>query len=368
MRLLLSGIAALALIAAGAAAQGQGNGQGGNSNRPSASTQDNRGNANRGGGNSDRGGGNADRGPQVVSQARDPGPRDRGNSNGNRANNDRGPPVAAQSRDSGPPDRGNGGGNSQGNQNRNGNDRNQAAGRQADSSGNAANRGNGNAGGNQERRFPDARVASNAGNSGRFLDYDRRGLIDGCPPGLAKKYNGCMPPGQLKNQSGYRYSQYRPEWWGLSALGLTGSDYYYDDGYLVRLGRDGRIGGYIPLLGGALSIGNPWPSYYQPVVVPRYYTQYYGLGPDPSYRYANNVFYRVDPETAAITSIAAMLTGDNITVGQPMPAGYQVYNVPYGYRDRYYDTPNAYYRYSDGYIYQVDPETRLVAAAIELLL
>jgi len=44
-----------------------------------------------------------------------------------------------------------------------------------------------------------------------------------------------------------------------------------------------------------------------------------------------------------------------------------VYNVPYGYRDQYYDTPDALYRYSDGYVYQVDPETRLIAAAIELL-
>ena len=51
-----------------------------------------------------------------------------------------------------------------------------------------------------------------------------------------------------------------------------------------------------------------------------------------------------------------------------MPRGYDVYNVPYTYRDRYYDTPDNMYRYSDGYVYRVDPETRLVAAAIELLI
>ena len=50
-----------------------------------------------------------------------------------------------------------------------------------------------------------------------------------------------------------------------------------------------------------------------------------------------------------------------------MPVGYDVYNVPYAYRDRYYDTPDAWYRYSDGYIYEVDPETQLIAAVIELL-
>ena len=50
-----------------------------------------------------------------------------------------------------------------------------------------------------------------------------------------------------------------------------------------------------------------------------------------------------------------------------MPAGYDVYNVPYQYRDRYVDTAQSQYRYSDGYVYQVDPTTRLVQAAIQLL-
>jgi hypothetical protein len=50
-----------------------------------------------------------------------------------------------------------------------------------------------------------------------------------------------------------------------------------------------------------------------------------------------------------------------------MPRGYDVYNVPSAYRDRYYDTPEANYRYSDGYVYRVDPQTQLVAAAIDLL-
>ena len=29
-----------------------------------------------------------------------------------------------------------------------------------------------------------------------------RGLIAGCPPGLAKKNNGCLPPGQARNEIG----------------------------------------------------------------------------------------------------------------------------------------------------------------------
>jgi len=189
-----------------------------------------------------------------------------------------------------------------------------------------------------------------------------RGLIDGCPPGLAKRSPRCVPPGQVRTNA-LRWD--RPDFWGLARLG-DGS-YFYDDGYLVRYAPSGGILGYMPLLGGALSIGNAWPSYYEPVALPDYYERYYGLGPYQSYRYADDVVYRVDPETAAITSIAALLTGDRFAVGQPMPPGYDVYNVPPSYRDRYVDGPDALYRYSDGYIYQADPRTRLIGAAIELL-
>jgi hypothetical protein len=42
--------------------------------------------------------------------------------------------------------------------------------------------------------------------------------------------------------------------------------------------------------------------------------------------------------------------------------------VPYAYRATYYDTPNAWYRYNNGYIYQVDPTTRLVTAIVASLL
>ena len=62
-----------------------------------------------------------------------------------------------------------------------------------------------------------------------------------------------------------------------------------------------------------------------------------------------------------ITSVAALMS-PGFTVGQPLPMGYDVYNVPYAYRATYYDTPNAWYRYNNGYIYQVDPMTQLVTA------
>jgi hypothetical protein len=67
-----------------------------------------------------------------------------------------------------------------------------------------------------------------------------------------------------------------------------------------------------------------------------------------------------------IDSIVSLLAGP-FAVGSPLPAGYDVYNVPNGYRDRYADGPDAWYRYNDGYIYQVDPTTQIVQAIVQAL-
>ena len=47
--------------------------------------------------------------------------------------------------------------------------------------------------------------------------------------------------------------------------------------------------------------------------------------------------------------------------------GYDTYNVPYQYRAQYYDTPDSWYRYGNGNIYQVDPTTRLITAVVAAL-
>ena len=368
MRRLMTAVAAIALMAGAAQAQGNGNGKGGGQGGGGhAAAQGGggkgQGNASRGGGGGhavgapSQGGGHKDHGNAARGQGggndnvrvADNGNRDRGN-----AGNDRGgggmQAVGAPREGGGSKDRGNvGRGNGNAGKDR-GNDHRAVV---------IDDRGHGNPTAVVHHRGRDrdvdiVRVAS-------FGAIPARGIVAGCPPGLAKKNPPCVPPGQVRS----RFRGYdRPDFWGLR---LTDGRYWYDDGYLVRLGPDGRIGGYVPLLGGALAIGNLWPTSYQPVALPVYYESYYGLGPYNAYRYADNVIYRVDPETAAITSIAALLTGDDFAVGQPMPVGYDIYNVPYPYRAQYYDRPDALYRYSDGYVYQVDPETRLIAAAIELL-
>jgi hypothetical protein len=68
-----------------------------------------------------------------------------------------------------------------------------------------------------------------------------------------------------------------------------------------------------------------------------------------------------------VSSLAALTTGQTLGVGQVLPVGYDVYNVPYAYRDRYYDDVRYMYRYADGYIYRVDPQTRLISAVIDAI-
>jgi hypothetical protein len=69
-----------------------------------------------------------------------------------------------------------------------------------------------------------------------FLDSGR-GLVDGCPPGLAKKNNGCLPPGQARQDD--RFDGFGPEWWGLGSLG--DGRYLYNDGHQLRLNGDRRL-------------------------------------------------------------------------------------------------------------------------------
>ena len=208
-----------------------------------------------------------------------------------------------------------------------------------------------------------------------FDDDDRRGLIDGCPPGLAKKDNGCMPPGQFKKMVGTALPL------GLRASLLDGpyrqwyrdnDRYYYrnDGDFIYRVNRDGGLIDALIPYGDRdyyyYPVGMNYPTAYDYYNVPYQYRSYYPQGGDYDYRYGDGAIYRVDPRTNVIQSIVALLAGD-LAVGQPLPTNYGVYNVPLTYRDRYYDTPDAMYRYNDGYIYRADPSTRLVTAVIDAI-
>lgn len=210
------------------------------------------------------------------------------------------------------------------------------------------------------------RVASRQWQDGRYRYDDSRFLIPvstNCPPGLAKKNNGCLPPGQAKKLSAPRSWG---DWYPVRYLG-NDHDWRYGNGYMYRVGSTGLVSGVVPLLGGALFGGQVWPGQYTDYAVPTYYDRFYGFDDRNTYRYAQNAIFEVDPQSQLIQGIAALLTGDQWSVGQPMPAGYDFYNVPPTWRDRYADTPESLYRYSDGYVYEVDPTTQLVRTVIELI-
>lgn len=189
--------------------------------------------------------------------------------------------------------------------------------------------------------------------------------VPGCPPGLAKRNNGCLPPGiarQARDETfGYAY---RPALFGVPLRAVA--DYVLYDGYLIPSGGGGG-GRYLPLLGGALGVGQVWPEAYPSLPLDDWQTDYYGFEDPAAYRYADNVVYQVDPQTSAIEAVVALLSGSDFNLGERMPDGYDVYNVPTAYQDRYADSDEAMYRYDDGRVYEVDPVSMLVQKVIELI-
>ncbi|GAA4008964.1 hypothetical protein GCM10022280_02200 [Sphingomonas swuensis] len=232
----------------------------------------------------------------------------------------------------------------------------------------------------------DVRVADR--NSFRTVQVDRNrdyynspafrttGLVDGCPPGLAAKNNGCLPPGQAKKYVGAAV----PAFLGTALLPPLyqswypdNDDYYYRtyDDYVYRIDRDRNyVDGFFPMYNdysGSYYVGAAYPQdylgYYN---VPAQYQPWYADNNDYYYRYGDGAIYQVDRQGGVIESIVSLLAGD-FGVGQPLPTGYDVYNVPYDYRDQYADTQDNWYRYNDGNIYEVDPTTRIVQAIVETL-
>ena len=202
--------------------------------------------------------------------------------------------------------------------------------------------------------------------NGRYTRRDPG--FQGCPPGLATKDNGCLPPGQARKLSGFAARDAR--WFRYSDWFNTnrGDDWRIDRGYAYRVDpRTNLVVSSLPLLGGALFGGNGWPQSYTSYAVPPYYDRFYGQNGAYDYRYADGAVFAVNPQTQVIQSVAGLLTGDNWAIGSPMPLGYDLYNVPYGYRSQYADSASSWYRYNDGYVYRVDPTTQLVSELIELV-
>lgn len=221
-----------------------------------------------------------------------------------------------------------------------------------------------------ERRFDDR------GFEERRFDEATRLAGAGCPPGLAKKHNGCLPPGQAKKRLALG-SRIERSWFDGSSLPRAYRGFYadndaysyrYDDnGYIYRVdNRSSLISGIIPLLGGGFNVGQPLPAGYDAYNVPYQYRDLYRDNDDRLYRYGDNAIYGVDPQTGIVESIVALLAG-NMNVGQQLPTGYDAYNLPYDYRDDYVDNDDYLYRYADGNIYQVDAKTQIIQAIVDMI-
>ena len=165
-------------------------------------------------------------------------------------------------------------------------------------------------------------------------------------------------------------ASYVPDYYGMSSFypdyGDVCNRYYYGVVYQVDC-YSGMVENVVPVYAAGYGVGQLLPAAYDYYNVPVQYRSVYYDTPDYNYWYAPGAIYQYDPRSSMITSVAALLS-PGFTVGQPLPVGYGVYNVPYAYRATYYDTPTAMYRYNNGYIYQVDPTTMLVTAIVASLL
>ena len=213
---------------------------------------------------------------------------------------------------------------------------------------------------------------------GYLYQVDRgSNLIAALLPLLA---GGYMPGSYLPNTY---MNSYVPNYWGLNSFypssysgygnGYGGYDYdnlcnRYANGVVYRVDcMTGYVYDVIPTYAGGYGVGQLLPTDYSYYNVPYQYRSMYYDTSDYGYWYAPGAIYQYDTGSSMITSVAALLS-PGFSIGQQLPMGYSTYNVPYAYRSTYYDTPNAWYRYNNGYIYQVDPTTQLVSAIVASIL
>jgi hypothetical protein len=189
-------------------------------------------------------------------------------------------------------------------------------------------------------------------------------IIDWVLPMLA----GGFLPGQYLPSS--YMNSYMPSYYGFNSFYPDYGNDCHRYGYGVVYETDcytGLVEDVIPLYAGGYGVGQLLPSSYSYYNVPMQYRGLYYDTPNTGYWYGPGAIYQYDRDTAMISSVAALLS-PGFSVGQQLPLGYNMYNVPLAYRSTYYDTPNAWYRYNNGYIYQVDPSTMLVTALVASIL
>jgi hypothetical protein len=128
----------------------------------------------------------------------------------------------------------------------------------------------------------------------------------------------------------------------------------------------GLIESIIPLLGGGFGIGELLPAGFDTYNLPVSYRDDFVDSDQAQYRYGDDAIYQVDPQSQLIEGVVALLAGD-MDVGQLLPSGYDTYNLPMEYRDDYVDDADSMYRYADGNIYEVDPQSMIIEQIVAQL-
>ena len=214
--------------------------------------------------------------------------------------------------------------------------------------------------------YPDTGAYYYQYGGGYLYEVDRTSsLIDALIPLFA---GGFLPGTYLP---GPYMTSYVPDYYGLNNFypaffGATCNRYAFGVVYQVDCAT-GLVENVVPLYAGGYGVGEMLPSAYSYYNVPMQYRGLYYPTADYSYWYAPGAIYQYDQRTSLITSVAALMS-PGFTVGRPLPMGYDMYNVPLAYRGTYYDTSNTWYRYNDGYIYQVNPATMMVTGIAASLL
>ncbi len=168
-------------------------------------------------------------------------------------------------------------------------------------------------------------------------------------------------------QPQYLNSYYQPSYFSSFYPNSPYDCYRYGYGYVYETDcMSGMVENVIPTYDYGYGVGQLMPASYGYYNVPFAYRSHFADDDDYYYRYAPGAIYRVDRDTSLISAVAALLS-NGLTVGQPLPMGYSTYNVPLAYRANYYDTPDMWYRYDNGYIYSVDPRTQLVSAIVRAI-
>ena len=148
----------------------------------------------------------------------------------------------------------------------------------------------------------------------RFAGFDNIRRLNGfgdCPPGLARKGNGCLPPGQAKK----------------------------------------LVGAALPVALGSRLLDGPYRQWYRDDA--RYY-----------YRNDGDYIYRVNRQGGLVDALFPFQDRDfsYYDVGTAYPAADNFYNVPQQYQSYYADGNDYTYRYGDGAIYQVNRSDNVISS------